>query len=119
VPAAEAVTTCRGPFFAALLLRLVRGARQVAGALTVAISKGLAVAAALQFLLGQLNGSCLAKNDAIGLALAVPSRSIIWLESPLGNADFGLGAVTMMLIGNPLSGTSAAPELLPPEAGDQ
>ncbi|MER5182624.1 ABC transporter permease [Streptomyces sp. NPDC002896] len=117
--AAGALPLVMGGLLAALLLtRLVRGiARQVAGALTFAITGGLAVAAILQFWLGSLDGSYLANTGAIALAIAATSLTIIGLESLLGYAGFGLGAVTMMLIGNPLSGASTAPEMLPGWSG--
>ncbi|MFG2875677.1 ABC transporter permease [Streptomyces sp. NPDC048337] len=117
--AAGALPLIIGGLLAALLLtRLVHGtARRVAGALTFALSGGLAVAAILQFWLGSLDGSYLANTGAIALAIAATSLSIIGMESLLGYAGFGLGAVTMMLIGNPLSGASTAPEMLPGWSG--
>jgi hypothetical protein len=117
--AAGALPLVMGGLLAALLLtRLVRGtARRVTGALAFAITGGLAVAAILQFWLGSLNGSYSANSGAIALTIAATSLSILGLESLLGYAGFGLGAVAMMLIGNPLSGTSTAPEMLPGWSG--
>ncbi|MGW8357246.1 ABC transporter permease [Streptomyces wedmorensis] len=117
--AAGALPLVMGGLLAALLLtRLVRGtARRVTGALASAITGGLAVAALLQYWLGSLDGSYLANTGAIALAIAATSLSIIGLESLLGHAGFGLGAFTMMLIGNPLSGASTAPEMLPGWSG--
>ncbi|MFE1381903.1 ABC transporter permease [Streptomyces sp. NPDC058740] len=117
--AAGALPLVMGGLLAALLLtRLVRGtAPRVGGALAFAITGGLAVAAILQFWFGSLDGSYLANTGAIALATAATSLSVIGLESLLGYAGFALGAVTMMLIGNPLSGTSTAPEMLPGRSG--
>ncbi|MFI1814902.1 ABC transporter permease [Streptomyces sp. NPDC020422] len=117
--AAGALPLVMGGLLAALLLtRLVRGtAPRVGGALAFAITGGLAVAAILQFWFGSLDGSYLANTGAIALATAATSLSVIGLESLLGYAGFALGAVTMMLIGNPLSGTSTAPEMLPGWSG--
>ncbi|MFH8656275.1 ABC transporter permease [Streptomyces afghaniensis] len=117
--AAGALPLVMGGLLAALLLtRLVRGTtRRVTGALAFAITGGLAVAAILQFWLGSLGGSYAANSGAVALAIAATSLSIIGLESLLGYAGFGLGAVVMMLIGNPLSGTSTAPEMLPGWSG--
>ncbi|MBN6053433.1 hypothetical protein JYK22_15945, partial [Nonomuraea sp. RK-328] len=107
-----------GLLAALLLTRLVRGtARRVTGALAFAITGGLAAAAILQFWLGSLNGSYWANSSAIALTIAATSLSILGLESLLGAAGFGLGAVTMMLIGNPLSGAATAPEMLPGWSG--
>ncbi|MFD8636574.1 ABC transporter permease [Streptomyces sp. NPDC059533] len=113
--AAGALPLVMGGLLSALLLtRRVHGtARRIAGALAFAISGGFAVAAILQFWLGSPAGSYLANTGAIALAIAATSLSVIGLESLLGYAGFGLGAVTMMLVGNPLSGTSTAPEMLP------
>ncbi|MEU4235230.1 hypothetical protein AB0F17_64110 [Nonomuraea sp. NPDC026600] len=107
-----------GLLAALLLTRLVRGtARRVTGAVAFAITGGLAAAAILQFWLGSLNGVYWANSGAIALTVAATSLSILGLEALLGFAGFGLGAVAMMLIGNPLSGTSSAPEMLPGWSG--
>ncbi|MEU5943592.1 hypothetical protein ABZ807_31535 [Micromonospora sp. NPDC047548] len=117
--AAGGLPLVMGGLLAALLLtRLVRGTtRRVTAALAFAITGGLAVAAILQFWLGSLNGSYLANTSAIALTIAATSLTILGLESLLGYAGFGLGAATMMLVGNPLSGTSTAPEMLPGWSG--
>ncbi|GGS94445.1 hypothetical protein GCM10010156_60890 [Planobispora rosea] len=117
--AAGALPLVMGGLLTALLLtRLVRGAaRRVAGALAFAITGGLAVAAILQFWLGALNGAYWVNSGAVALTVAAISLSILGLESLLGYVGLGLGAVTMMLIGNPLSGTSTAPEMLPGWSG--
>ncbi|MFI7444828.1 hypothetical protein [Nonomuraea indica] len=101
-----------------LLTRLVSGtARRVTGALAFAITGGLAAAAILQFWLGSLTGSYWANSGAIALTIAATALSILGLEALFGFVGFGLGAVTMMLIGNPLSGTATAPEMLPGWSG--
>ncbi|MFC9994132.1 hypothetical protein [Nocardia sp. NPDC127526] len=103
-----------GLLTAVLLSRLVRGtARRVAGSLAFAATGGLAVAAILQFWFGSLSGSYPANAAAIALTIAATAMTILGLEAVLGVAGLGLGAVTMMLIGNPLSGTATAPEMLP------
>ncbi|MBF6157370.1 hypothetical protein IU438_23650 [Nocardia cyriacigeorgica] len=107
-----------GLLAAALLTRLVHGTgRRVAGALAFSVTGGLTVAAILQFWLGSLSGSYPANAGAIGLAIAATSLTILGLESLLGYAGMGIGAVTMMLVGNPLSGTATAPEMLPGWSG--
>ncbi|MEO3810997.1 hypothetical protein ABGB17_18535 [Sphaerisporangium sp. B11E5] len=118
--AAGALPLVMGGLLAALLLtRLVRGtARRVTGALAFAITGGLTVAAILQFWLGSLNGAYWANSGAVALTIAATSLSILGLEALLGYTGFGLGAVTMLLIGNPLSGTATAPEMLPGWSGD-
>ena len=117
--AAGALPLVMGGLLAALLLtRLVHGtARQITGALAFAITSGLAVAAILQFWLGSLGGSYPANSGAIALTIAATSLSILGLASLLGYVGFGIGAAAMMLIGNPLSGTATAPEMLPGWSG--
>ncbi|MFJ8046483.1 hypothetical protein [Streptomyces luteogriseus] len=117
--AAGALPLVMGGLLAALLLtRLVRGSvRRVTGAFAFAITGGLAVAAILQFWLGSLDGPYWANCGAIALTIAATSLTILGLESLLGYVGFGLGAATMMLIGNPLSGTATAPEMLPGWSG--
>ncbi|NIK54942.1 ABC transporter permease [Kribbella shirazensis] len=117
--AAGAMPLVMGGLLAAVLLtRLVRGTgRRVAGALAYAATGGLAVAAILQFWLGSLSGAYLANAAAVALAIAATSLTVLGLEALLGYAGIGIGAVAMMLIGNPLSGTSTAPEMLPGWSG--
>jgi hypothetical protein len=108
-----------GGLLAALLLTsLVRGtARRVTGTFAFAVTGGLAVAAILQFWLGSLDGSYWANSGAVALTIAATSLAILGLESLLGYIGFGIGAATMMLVGNPLSGTATAPEMLPGWSG--
>ncbi|MGW4946121.1 hypothetical protein ACWEOZ_31585 [Actinoplanes sp. NPDC004185] len=107
-----------GLLAAALLTTLVRGTgRRVAGALAFAVTGGLAMAAILQFWLGSLDGAYLANAGAVGLTIAATALTVLGLESLLGAAGLGLGAATMMLVGNPLSGTATAPEMLPGWSG--
>ncbi|WP_250037621.1 hypothetical protein [Paractinoplanes maris] len=107
-----------GMLAAVLLTNLVRGRRRrVVGAFTFAVTGGLAMAAILQFWLGSLDGSYLLNAGAIALTVAATSLTILGLESLLGYPGFAVGGITMMLLGNPLSGTSTAPEMLPGWSG--
>ncbi|MEV4129584.1 hypothetical protein [Nocardia sp. NPDC049707] len=117
--AAGALPLVMGGLLAAVLLtRLVHGtARRAIGALAFAATGGLTVAAILQFWLGSLSGSYQANTGAIALTIAATSLTVLGLESLLGYAGIGIGAVVMMLIGNPLSGTATAPEMLPGWSG--
>jgi len=117
--AAGALPLVMGGLLAAVLLtRLVRGTtRRVTAALAFAVTAGLVVAAILQFWLGSLDGAYWANGGAVALSIAATSVSILGLESLLGVVGLGLGAVTMMLVGNPFSGTSTAPEMLPGWSG--
>ncbi|WP_228834957.1 ABC transporter permease [Nocardia abscessus] len=117
--AAGALPLVMGGLLAAvLLIRLVRGSvRRVTGALGFAVIGGLTVAAILQFWLGSLDGSYAANAGAVALTVAATSLTVLGLDSVLGFAGIGIGAVIMMLIGNPLSGTATAPEMLPGWSG--
>jgi hypothetical protein len=103
-----------GIIAAALLTQLVRsGAKRMAGAVTFAITGGLALAAVLQFWLGSFEGSYLANSSVIALSIAAVSLTLLGLEWLLGTAGLALGSAVMMLLGNPLSGLTSAPEMLP------
>jgi len=99
---------------AALLTQLVQGgARRMAGAVTYAITGALALGAILQFWLGSLEGNYLANAGVIALSIGAISLTLLGLEWLFGAAGLGLGAAVMMLLGNPLSGLTSAPEMLP------
>ncbi|WP_280336319.1 hypothetical protein [Nocardia wallacei] len=117
--AAGALPLVMGGLLAAVVLtRLVRGTgRRVVGASLFAITGGLAIAGILQFWFGSLSGCYLANAGAIAVSIAATSVTILGLESTFGYAGIGIGAVIMMLIGNPLSGTATAPEMLPGWSG--
>ncbi|MBA3310807.1 MAG: hypothetical protein H0U28_12290 [Nocardioidaceae bacterium] len=98
---------------AALALRVVGRLRRVVGALGAAVGAGLTLTAVLQFWLGSLDGSYLANTGIVSLGIAAIVTSVLGLHNVLGHAGLGLGALTMLLLGNPLSGITSAPELLP------
>jgi hypothetical protein len=103
---------------AALLSTRIRGVgRRVAGALGFAVTGGLAMAAILQYWFGSLAGSYWANSGVVALSVAATSLTILGLESLFGAAGLGLGAAVMVLVGNPLSGATSAPEMLPGWSG--
>jgi CheY-like chemotaxis protein len=103
-----------GIIAAALLTQLVgSGAKRMVGAVAFAITGGLALAAVLQFWLGSFEGSYLANAGVIALSIAAVSLTLLGLEWLLGRPGLALGAAVMMLLGNPLSGLTSAPEMLP------
>lgn len=113
--AAGALPLVLGGISGALVLtQLVpTGVRRIAGALGFAVAGALALTAVLQFWLGALEGNYWANAGVVGLSIAATSTTILGLEWLLGRAGFALGAAVMMLLGNPLSGLSSAPEMLP------
>ena len=107
-----------GMIAAVLLTRRVRGAvPRLAGALAFAVTGGLAMTAILQFWLGSLAGSYWANTGAVALAIAATSMVILGFEALLGTVGFAIGAALMVLVGNPLSGMTSAPEMLPGWSG--
>ena len=99
---------------AALLTRVLSGAfARLVGVLSLAVVAGLAMAAVLQFWMGSLEGSYWANAGVLALAIAASATVLLGLERLLGYAGLGLGAAVLLLLGNPLSGLTSAPELLP------
>jgi hypothetical protein len=89
-----------------------RGARLLAlGAF--AVLAGLAGAAVQQFWLGVLPGDYLADAAVMGLFALAVAATLAGLGAVFDRAGAALGAVTVFLIGNALSGVSSAAELLP------
>jgi hypothetical protein len=98
---------------AVLTLRVQGTGRRLAGALGFAVAGGLAMTAILQFWLGSLEGSYWTNSAVVALAIGATATVVLALERLFGLAGLGLGAVVMLLLGNPLSGIASAPELLP------
>jgi hypothetical protein len=99
---------------AGLLTSLIVGVgRRVAGALAFAVTGGLALVAILQYWLGSLTGDFWVNSGVVALSIAATALAILGLEALLGIRGLVLGAATMMLLGNPLSGLASAPEMLP------
>jgi hypothetical protein len=93
---------------------LVTGvSRRVVGALAAAVAAGGVVTLVAQSWLGALEGSAWANAGAITLIVAAISLTITGLVVLVGPAGIGIGAVTMFLIGNSISGVGSAPEMLP------
>ncbi|MFF1549891.1 ABC transporter permease [Rhodococcus erythropolis] len=87
--------------------------KRVLGAGGVAVVAGLALTAILQFGTNSLDGNYLLTALALTLGMSAISLPILGLESLLGMKGFALGAVTMMFIGNPLSGMATTAAWLP------
>ncbi|TDW19517.1 hypothetical protein [Kribbella kalugense] len=103
-----------GIIAAGALTQLVRsGSKRVIGAITFAVTGGLALAAVLQYWLGSFEGSYLGNAGVIAMSIGAISLTLLGLEWLLGTAGLALGSAVMMLLGNPLSGMTSAPEMLP------
>lgn len=108
-----------GLLAAVALTNLVAGtSRRLVGALAYSVTAGLAITAILHFWFGALGGSYWADTAAVTLSIATTASVVLGLELLLGAPGIAVGSVLMMLIGNPLSGASSAPEMLPGFSGE-
>ncbi len=86
---------------------------RVATATTFALLTGLTLAAVLQFWFGSIDAGFVRVGLGLSLGLGAISLLVLGLGSLLGRAGLAIGGVLVMLLGNPLSGLTSAPELLP------
>ncbi|GAA2067641.1 membrane protein [Streptomyces albiaxialis] len=98
------------------LMRL-RGTRGVGVLLGTAALVGAVGAGIAHSWLGVLTGNWWAEAAAIGLTALAVSATVAGLEALLGTAGIGLGALIAVLLGNPTSGMTSAPEMLPEPLG--
>jgi hypothetical protein len=98
---------------AVVALRVRGGGAQVVTALGIAVAGGLAVVAVLQGWLGALAGNAWANAGVVALGVAATGLALVGLHRVLGLPGLGAGAALVLLLGNPLSGVTTAPELLP------
>lgn len=106
--------TIGGILTGTLMALLVRGAwRQLVGALVAA---GLAASIAVAVLhgwLGSLDGDVWAEGAALAGGVAAIALILIGMNALLGRAGLVITDVALVLLGNPLSAATSAPELLP------
>jgi hypothetical protein len=99
---------------ALMIILLVPGpGRRVIAAIGVAVIGGLTVVACLQFIIGTFAGSFWLTSLAGMFGIAATCFTVLGLRELLGGAGLGVAAVLLILLGNPLSGLSSAPEMLP------
>lgn len=92
----------------------VRGTgQQVTTVLTLAVSAGVVLTLVLQTWLGAIGGGFWVVAGVLALGIAAIGTTLLGMFRLLGHAGLGLGAATMILLGNPLSGATSAPEMLP------
>jgi hypothetical protein len=94
-----------------------RGGWRVVWLLLVAALAGLAADGIAQGWLGILGGDWWWNAGALLLLVLAVAALVTGLGSLLGRAGVALGALLVLLVGNPLSAVSSAPELLPSPAG--
>lgn len=86
---------------------------RLAAALGVAAAGGLALAGVLQGWLGAVEGNYWANAGVVALGILAVAFPIVGLRHLIGPAGIGVVAALILLVGNPLSGVTSAPELLP------
>ena len=104
-----------GALVTLLGLRGTRAAGALAGA---AVLVGITATAIAHSWLGVLDGDWWAEAGALSLTAAAIGAPVAGFAALLGTPGIGLGALLMVLLGNPFSGASSAPELLPGPVGD-
>ncbi|MDP5310285.1 ABC transporter permease [Streptomyces poriferorum] len=101
---------------AVTLLRL-RGGRAVTALLGVAALVGIVAAALTDSWLGVITGDWWSEAGTLGLTVLAIGATVAGLAALVGPAGVGLGSLLMVLVGNPFSGVTSAPELLPRPVG--
>ncbi|MFD9910595.1 ABC transporter permease [Streptomyces sp. NPDC059063] len=102
---------------ALVALRGLRGARAVGALLAAAALVGLVAAALTDSWLGILTGNWWAEAGTLGLSTLAVAAAVAGCAALLGPAGIGVGALLMVLLGNPFSGVTSAPQLLPEPVG--
>jgi len=81
------------------------------------ILAGLTATAIIQSWLDVIGGDWLVNAGVLSLTVLAVAAVVAGLETLIGKAGAALGALIMILIGNPLSGVASGPEMLPSAAG--
>ncbi|MFL6076347.1 MAG: hypothetical protein ACJ73S_23385 [Mycobacteriales bacterium] len=96
-----------------LTLLIASARRRLAAAVLFAAGGGLAVTGLVQGWYGSLEGSYWRNATVVGLTVLAICLGVAGLGAVLRRPGLALGIGVMFLLGNPLSGLSSAPELLP------
>ncbi|MBC9714932.1 ABC transporter permease [Streptomyces sp. TRM66268-LWL] len=95
----------------------LRGGRAVVALVGAATLVGIVAAALAHSWLGALSGDWWTEAGALALSTLAVSAAVAGFAALIGPAGIGIGALLVVLIGNPFSGVASAPELLPQPAG--
>ncbi|WP_327424108.1 ABC transporter permease [Streptomyces sp. NBC_01230] len=101
---------------AVTLLRL-RGGRAAGALIGVAALVGIAAATLTDNWLGAITGDWWTEAGALALTVLAIGATVAGLAALIGPPGVGIGALLMVLLGNPFSGVTSAPELLPQPLG--
>jgi hypothetical protein len=107
--AASAFPLVLGGWIAAVvLMALVRGwSRRLAGGFVLSVVGALTFVAIEKFWFGTVAGNYFLISAGVALGIAATTWTILGLRSVFGNLGLVAGAVIIVLIGNPLSGSPA------------
>ncbi|MFC8142000.1 ABC transporter permease [Streptomyces paradoxus] len=95
----------------------LRGARAALALLGASALVGVAAAGIAHSWLGALSGDWWAEAGVLALSTLAVSGAVAGLAALIGPAGTGLAAAVVMLLGNPFSGATSAPQMLPEPAG--
>ena len=106
--------TIGGILTGTLMALLVRGAsRQLTGTVTAAALAASVAVAVLHGWFGSLAGNVLAEWAAIAGGITAIALVLIGMHALLGRAGLVTADLALVLLGNPLSAATSAPEMLP------
>ncbi|WP_433522343.1 hypothetical protein ACQPZ2_35085 [Nocardia pseudovaccinii] len=83
------------------------------GLITFGIAGGLLSIVIIQTWMSVVPGPYLTLAAVAGLVSFAVSGAVVGLSTAIGRAGIGIAALTMLLVGNPFSAATSAPELLP------
>ncbi|MEV6110689.1 ABC transporter permease [Streptomyces sp. NPDC051940] len=95
----------------------LRGRRAIAALLGGTALVGLVAAGLAHSWLGIVDGNWWAEAGAFALTALAGGAGVAGFAALLGTRGIGVGALFVVLLGNPFSGVTSAPELLPEPAG--
>ncbi|MEU6083698.1 ABC transporter permease [Streptomyces sp. NPDC047108] len=95
----------------------LRGLRAVAALTGASFLAGLVVTAIAHTWLSVITGPWWLEAGALSLTVLAVSAAVAGCAALLGRAGIGVGALLIVLLGNPWSGVTSAPHLLPEPAG--
>ncbi|MFF5477718.1 ABC transporter permease [Streptomyces sp. NPDC012935] len=96
-----------------ITLKIPRLRNRLVAASTFAVVAGLCTTAVVHGWIGAFDGNYFAEAAVVALIVFTISTTVAGLGTALGHPGLGLGVVTVLLLGNPLSGVATAPEMLP------
>lgn len=113
--AAGALPLALGGWIGAVVIMLIihtPGRRMIAVA-AFAVVGGLGITATLKYGIGTIDDNFLLTSLGAMLGIAATAATVLGLRTLLGGIGLGVAGVLLMLLGNPLSGLTSAPEMLP------